>query len=309
MRCIAAQGLVPPPPRRPNRPGPPAVAIEGGWFIETLYGAIAQRFAIQRLVHAGRTAWQEVVVFDNAIFGRVVALDGAIQVTERDEFIYHEMLTHVPMLAHGQIRRVLIIGGGDGGILRRCLMHKGLVEAVLVEIDGEFVDLMRRHVPSIGAGAFDDPRARLVIADGADFMRNEARDFDLIIVDSTDPTGPGAVLFSAEFYLDCKAALAPGGILVTQAGVPFLQGDELRLVQARLGAVFADTSFFQAAVPSYYGGAMAFGWASDDPSLRRRNAEDLAARLRDAGIVTGYYTAEIHQGAFALPGYFTAGGS
>lgn len=278
------------------------MADDALWFTETLHTGVSQRLAISRLVHQGRTAWQDVIVFDNPVFGRVVALDGALQVTERDEFIYHEMLAHVPILAHGTARRVLIVGGGDGGILRRCLMH-GVSHVTMVEIDGEFVRLMRRHVPSIGGDAFDDARTRLVIGDGAEFMRT-ARDFDVIIVDSTDPTGPGAVLFSPEFYADCKRALAPGGVLVTQSGVPFLQADELRLVQARLGAAFADATCYQAAIPTYYGGAMAFGWASDDPGLRRQDPAVLAARYRAAGLQTRYYTPEIHQAAFVLPGYF-----
>ncbi|HVJ51180.1 MAG TPA: polyamine aminopropyltransferase [Aliidongia sp.] len=273
------------------------------WFTETLHAGVAQRLVISRLIHHGRTEWQEVMVFDNPVFGRVVALDGALQVTERDEFIYHEMLTHVPILAHGRVRRVLIMGGGDGGILRRCLMHAGVAEVTMVEIDGEFVELMRRHVPSISAGAFEDARVRLVIGDGAEFMRM-ARDFDVIIVDSTDPTGPGAVLFSPEFYADCQKALTPGGVLVTQSGVPFLQDEELTLVQARLGAVFADATCYQASIPTYYGGAMAFGWASDDAGLRRHDRAALAARYEAAGLVTRYYTPEIHQASFALPGYF-----
>lgn len=272
------------------------------WFDETLHTGVAQRLAISHLIHHGRTAWQEVMVFDNPVFGRVVVLDGALQVTERDEFIYHEMLTHVPILAHGQVSRILIVGGGDGGILRRCLMHP-VDNVTMIEIDGEFVELMRHHVPSIGGTAFDDPRTRLMIGDGAEFMRT-ARGFDVIIVDSTDPTGPGAVLFSPEFYADCKRALAPGGVLVTQSGVPFLQADELRLVQARLGAAFADATCYQAAIPTYYGGAMAFGWASEDPDLRRRDLATLTARYRAAGLTTGYYTPEIHQAAFVLPGYF-----
>jgi spermidine synthase len=282
------------------------MGFEAGWFVETLHQGVTQRFAVSQIIHHGRTAWQDVAIFDSPAFGRVVALDDAIQVTERDEFIYHEMLVHVPVLAHGAVRRVLIIGGGDGGILRRVLLHARVEQAVLVEIDGEFVELMRRHLPAIGAGAFEDPRAALVIGDGAHYIR-DASGFDLIIVDSTDPMGPGAVLFSEEFYRDCRAALAPGGVLVTQAGVPFLQGEELRLVRSRLRSVFADAAAFQAAVPSYYGGAMAFGWASDDRALRMRPVEEIAARFQDSRLETRYYTPAIHAAAFALPRYFEAG--
>lgn len=279
-----------------------------GWFEETLHPDIGQRFRMERVLYRDRTGLQDLVIFENRVLGRVMALDGVIQTAEGDEFIYHEMLAHVPILAHGRVRRVLIVGGGDGGMLRRCLEHPSVERVTMVEIDRGVVDLSREYLPSISAGAFDDPRTELVIADGCRYVaetagRPDGDRFDVVIVDSTDPHGPGAVLFTSAFYADCKRCLAPGGVLVTQNGVPFLQPDELTQTWRRRKALFADSSFFMAPVPSYYGGFMAFGWASDDEGLRALAAADIAPRMAAAGLRPRYYTPEIHAGSFALPQY------
>ncbi|AWK89320.1 polyamine aminopropyltransferase [Azospirillum thermophilum] len=274
-----------------------------GWYTETLYPDVAQRLRMGTVLHRDRTGLQDLVIFENPLLGRVMALDGVIQTTEGDEHVYHEMLGHVPILAHGAARRVLIIGGGDGGLLRRVLEHPGVERATMVEIDRSVVDLSIEYLPAISAGAFDDPRAELVIADGCRFVKETPESFDVILVDSTDPHGPGAVLFTEEFYRDCKARLAPGGILCTQNGVPFLQPEELRSSHQRLGRLFADASFFVAPVPTYYGGFMAFGWATDDAALRRRTAGEIRGRFAAAGLKTRYYTPDIHVASFALPAF------
>lgn len=276
------------------------------WYDETLYPDVAQRLRMGRVLYRDRTGLQDLVIFENPVLGRVMALDGVIQTTEGDEFVYHEMLTHVPILAHGRVRRVLIVGGGDGGMLRRCLEHKAVERVTMVEIDRTVVDLSVEHLPSIGAGAFDDPRTNLVIADGCRFVKETEERFDVVIVDSTDPHGLGAVLFTEEFYADCKARLTPGGILVTQNGVPFFQPEELKDSHRRLRRLFADAGFFVAPVPSYYGGFMAFGWATDDTGLRRLTADALRPRFEAAGLSTRYYTPEIHAASFALPAYMQA---
>jgi spermidine synthase len=276
------------------------------WFRETLHPDVGPGFAMSEVVHSARTGFQEAVIFDNPTFGRILALDGAIQTTERDEFVYHEMLAHVPILAHGAARRVLIVGGGDGGCLRETLKHGAVERAVLVEIDGGVIELARRFLPSVSAGAFDDPRARVVVGDGARFVEESAERFDVIIVDSTDPQGPGAALFGDAFYAGCRRRLNPGGVLVTQNGAPFLQAEELRLGHARRARRFRDAACFLVAVPSYFGGLMALGWASDDAALRLVPAETLAARCREAGLQTRYYTPEVHRAAFALPGCVAA---
>ena len=271
------------------------------WFTETLHPWLAQRLRIDRVLFRDKTEHQDLIIFENERFGRVLTLDGVVQTTEGDEFVYHEMMAHVPIMAHGQARRVLIVGGGDGGMAREVLKHRAVERLTMVEIDRGVVDMSREHLPSLSAGAFDNPRLNLVITDGAKYVAETADRFDVIIVDSTDPIGPGEVLFTAEFYADCKRCLTEGGIVVTQNGVPALQGWEVTNSYRRLGQSFADVGFYVAAVPTYQGGFMALGWASDDPAKRRHDAATIEARFAPLGIATRYYTPAIHQACFALP--------
>ncbi len=270
------------------------------WFEETLHADLRQRVRVSRVLHRDKTEHQDLIIFENPLLGRVLALDGVVQTTEADEHIYHEMLAHVPILGHGRVEEVLIVGGGDGGMLREVLKHGGIA-ATLVEIDPGVIALCREHLPGLSRGAFDDKRAEVVIADGAVFVAETGRRFDVIIVDSTDPIGPGEVLFGAAFYAGCKRALKPGGVLVTQNGVPFVQPEVIRARRERLSPLFADVAFYAAPVPTYNGGFMAFGWASDDPDPRRTPVETLTSRYADAGLETRYYNPELHKGAFALP--------
>lgn len=270
------------------------------WFDESLDEGYRLGLEITQTLYEEASEHQSLAIYQSARFGRVLALDGIVQTTESDEFIYHEILTHLPMLAHGNAREVAIIGGGDGGTLREVLKHP-LQRATMVEIDPHVVELCRTHLPSLSDGAFDDPRADLVIADGARFVAQTDRRFDVLIIDSTDPVGPAEVLFSEQFYRDCQASLAPGGILVTQNGVPLVQPGELTTSYRRLSANFADVSCYLAPVPTYFGGFMAFGWASDDPAKRQVSETEIAARFAAADLTTRYYLPAIHRAAFALP--------
>lgn len=272
-------------------------------YQETLYDGYGQRFRMDKLLHEVRTEHQHLVIFENARMGRVMALDGVIQTTEADEFIYHEMLTHVPILAHGLARRVLIIGGGDGGILREVARHASVESITMVEIDATVVDMCKEFLPNHSKGAFEDPRLNLVIDDGMRFVATTEEKFDIIISDSTDPIGPGEVLFSENFYQACRRCLNEGGILVTQNGTPFMQLEEVQTTAQRMNGLFADWHFYQAAVPTYIGGAMTFAWGACDAGLRKLPLETLKQRFAGSGIVTRYYNPEVHQGAFALPQY------
>jgi len=279
------------------------------WFEETLHTqtndmGFAQRFRMTKVIHQEKTAFQDLIIFETPAFGKVLALDGVVQTTDGDEFIYHEMIAHVPMLAHGNAKRVLIVGGGDGGVMREVLRHP-VVRAVMVEIDGGVVEACKAHMPNIGAGAFDDPRSELLIADGIKFAAATEESFDVIIVDSTDPVGPGEVLFTDAFYADCKRIMNPGAILITQSGVPYLQGKEVTNGYKRLKPHFADVSFFVIAVPTYAGGFMTLGWASDDPRLRAQCEIDIAERFAALDLRTRYYTPEVHVAAFALPPFIS----
>jgi spermidine synthase len=274
------------------------------WFEEAYSPHWRQSIEIERVVHQERTEFQTVLIFDSAIFGRVLALDGLIQTTERDEFLYHEMVTHVPLVAHGAPSDVLIIGGGDGGALEEVLKHASVRRATLVDLDRRVVELSRQFLPTICGAAFDDPRARLLFADGLAFVAETDDRFDVIIVDSTDPFGPGEGLFEERFYANCRVRLRPGGVLVHQGGNPFPEW--LRFVNSRhrLAKVFPDASFYWGTVPSYYGGLFAVGWGGDDPARRQLSAAELALRPIPAGL--RWYSPAIHVASFARPPWLEA---
>ncbi|HVY57736.1 MAG TPA: polyamine aminopropyltransferase [Xanthobacteraceae bacterium] len=278
--------------------------VEKRWIAETLFEALGFRtsYAADKVLYETRTDHQHLVLFENEFFGRMLMLDGAVQVTTRDEFIYHEMMTHVPLFAHGRAREVLVVGGGDCGIAEEVLKHPSVQRLTQVEIDASVVDFAKEHFPEFTGPVLSDPRFELLIDDGMAFVARTDRRFDVVIVDSTDPQGPGAVLFTREFYAGCRRCMAPGAVMVTQNGVPFLQPDELAASVRHFRSLFADGACYVAAIPTYVGGHMAMGWASDDPGLRRVAAEALAERHAQAGsFATRYWTPEVQAAAFALP--------
>jgi spermidine synthase len=276
------------------------------WVNETLYSAWGQRFRVKRELARVQSDFQDIMLFESETHGRVMLLDGVVQITEADEFVYQEMLTHVPLLAHGAAKRVLIIGAGDGGVLKRVLQHKGVERAVMVEIDGEVIRLCKEHMPGIGGDAWTDKRAEVIVGDGIDYVRKApAGSFDVVIVDSTDPIGVGEVLFTGEFYANAARLLSDRGLIVNQCGVPFMQADELRETSIRRGKAFPDIWAYVAAVPTYVGGFMTLGWASKDAAQRKVPVEEIRKRAEAGGILgaTRYWTPEIHIGAFNLPPY------
>ncbi len=276
------------------------------WINETLYPDWGQRFRVKRELARVRSKFQDIVVFESFSHGRVMVLDGVVQITEADEFVYQEMLVHVPLLAHGDVRNVLIIGAGDGGVLARVLQHCGVERAVMVEIDGDVIALSKQFLGSISGSAWSDPRAEVIVGDGIAHVR-QAPDasYDAIIVDSTDPVGVGEVLFTEEFYENCARILTPTGVVVNQCGVPSMQAEELRDSARRRGKFFAHSTVYVAAVPTYVGGLMALGWAAKDATLTKISAAEIRVRAGAASILgtTQYWTPEIHAGAFNLPPY------
>jgi spermidine synthase len=274
------------------------------WVEETLHSGFRVRLRADRVLFDSETEHQRLIIFENEDFGRVMMLDGVVQLTTRDDFVYHEMMAHVPLFAHGRVRKALIIGGGDGGVLREVLRHKKVKSVTLCEIDRSVIDLCREHFPDISAGAYDDPRTSVVIADGTKFVAETDERFDVILVDSTDPIGPGAVLFTKEFYTDCRRALADGGVLVTQNGLPFLQASELKQSVSYFRDLFDDAYAYLATTPSYFGGPMSYGWATDNAKLRLREAGKIAKRHAKAGgFATRYWSPTVQVGAFSLPAY------
>ena len=274
------------------------------WIAETLFDELGFRmsYRVDKVLNETRSGHQHLLLFEQPFFGKMLMLDGAVQISKRDEFIYQEMMSHVPLFAHGDAREVLIIGGGDCGIAEEVLKHKTVKRLTQVEIDGAVIEFAKKHFPEFTKPVFADKRFESVIEDGMKYVAETQRCFDVVIVDSTDPQGPGKVLFSQKFYAACKRRTAAGGVLVTQNGVPMLQPRELKSSVAKLRLLFADGTCYVAAIPTYVGGHMAMGWATDDASLRRTSVETLAARYRKAGsFSTRYWTPEVHAAAFALP--------
>jgi len=269
------------------------------WFHERLYEHHAQMLAMNRVLHEGQTSFQEVVIFENAIFGKVLVLDGVVQLTERDNHIYHEMIAHVPLMAHGSARHVLIIGGGDGGTLKEVLKHP-VERATMIEIDGEVIDLSRKHLPTVSDGAFDDPRSNVLVMDGKRFIEETEDRFDVIIIDSTDPMGPGEPLFTSAFYRACQSCLHPGGMIAVQSGAPFFQPGELDMVCNRLSHSFAGVRPYLAPVPTYAGGMLALVAAGESDNAPCPPHETLQERFAPLQGKTLYYTPEVHRAAFTL---------
>jgi spermidine synthase len=260
-----------------------------------------QTLPISKTYYKGKTQFQEMIIFENPDFGRVLGLDGVVQLTEKDEPSYHEMIVHVPLLAHGKVHSVLIIGGGDGGAAREVLRHKTVEKVVLVEIDGQVVEMSKKYLPTVSKGAFDDPRLTVLIRDGIEFVKKTDQKFDVIICDSTDPEGPGAVLFTEEFYKNCKRILNDGGIVVTQNGQPFY--DDLACLKGfrRLQSNFKEAHLFLTVVPTYIGGHMTFGFATDNPDYFNISQAELENRLKSIDGQMHYYSPAVHKASFALP--------
>lgn len=271
------------------------------YFSEKLHNGWQQTFEVTNWLVQTESPFQKIQVFENPLFGKVLVLDGIIQITEKDEFVYQEMLAHVPLLAYGQAEKVLIIGGGDGAILKEVLKHKTVKRATLVDIDGKVMEVSQKYLPSVSQGAFQDPRAEVIVGDGIDYVKKTNQLFDVVIVDTTDPIGPGEVLFSKDFFAGCKNALKKDGILVIQNGVVFMQKEELKMTKNNLGPYFKNVTFYTAAVPTYIGGVMAFGFASNNEESLKVSEKVLKARLENINGSLKYYSPQIHRAAFVLP--------
>ena len=277
---------------------------EKRWIAETLFDELGFRmtFEVDKVLYELQTEHQHLVLFEQRFFGKMLMLDGATQISNKDEFIYQEMMSHVPLFAHGNAQDVLIVGGGDCGIAEEVLKHRIVKRLTQVEIDPTVVEFAKEHFPEFTKPVFADSRFESVIDDGAKFVAKTNRRFDAIIVDSTDPQGPGKILFGAKFYAGCKRCLKEGGVLVTQNGVPFFQNNELASTMRKFRRLFADASCYVAAIPVYVGGHMAIGLATDDRRLRQHPVETIAERYRKGGsFKTMYWTPEVHVAAFAQP--------
>jgi spermidine synthase len=271
------------------------------WFSERHTPNVKLSIRVDRQLYSGRSDFQRIDVFESPELGRFLTLDGYMMLTERDEFIYHEMITHVPMAVHPDARDILVIGAGDGGVVRELTRYESVRAIDMVEIDPLVVDVCKKYLPQT-ACRLDDPRVTIYYEDGLKFVRTKRGAYDLIIVDSTDPFGPGEGLFTREFYGNCYNALRDDGIMVNQHESPFYGADAeaCRRAHKRIVESFPISRVYQAHIPTYPSGHWLFGFASK----KYHPVRDLAAaRWGRNGLATRYYTTNLHVGAFALPAY------
>lgn len=264
------------------------------WFTEKQTPNLGLSCKITRTLHVEQTEYQHLAVVDTVQFGKMLVLDGMVMTTEVDEFVYHEMITHVALNTHPQPKRVLVVGGGDGGAIREILKHDTVEEAVLAEIDSRVVAVSQQYLPAI-AGSLTHPRVTLAIGDGVEHVRRNRGKYDVILIDSTEPVGPAAGLFSREFYQDVYQALTPDGIMVAQSESPFVNQEVIRLIDANLEGVFPIRRLYLASIPTYPSGLWSFTIASKQYDPLRVDP----ARFKD--LSTRYYSPEVHVTAFKLP--------
>jgi spermidine synthase len=265
------------------------------WWQERLYPAVAQGLLLET-VYETRSRYQHIVIAQHEVLGKVLILDGVVQISETDACVYQEMMAHIPLMGLAEpARRVLIVGGGDGAIAREVLRHPEVQKVVMVELDQVVVEACRSLMPGICCD-YADPRMELVIQDAAEYVQHAPDgQFDAVIVDSPDPIGPAEVLFSTDFYTDIRRIMSARGGAVFQSGVPFYQKEETARIGQRLRQLFSQVRVYQASVPTYIGGAMALTLASNDAHDFSHPRADFTGR---------YYNAALHAGAFALPAWW-----
>lgn len=271
------------------------------WFSEKHTNDVKLSIRVDKQVYSATSDFQRIDIFDTPAFGRILVLDGYLMLTEKDEFIYHEMITHVPMAVHPHVKDVLVIGAGDGGVIRELTRYPEIERIDLVEIDEEVIEASKEYLPFTSC-KMGDPRVNVYIQDGLKFIRRKKDEYDLIIVDSTDPFGPGEGLFSREFYGNCYKALHDDGIMVNQHESPFYEQDALAMQRAhkRIIESFPFSRIYQAHIPTYPSGHWLFGFSTK----KYHPLHDLdEARWNARSLKCKYYTTTLHRGAFYLPAY------
>ncbi len=273
------------------------MSAKARWIDEEYQGIVRTGFRLKRRVFQGKSPFQTVEVVETKGHGKLLLIDGMTMVSERDEFVYHEMIAHVPLFVHPRPRRVLVIGGGDGGSVREVLRHRSVERCVLAEIDPLVVEASRRFLP-LTAAKLSDRRCEVKIGDGVAFVRETAERFDVVIVDSTEPFGPAKALFGPAFYKDVRRVLTDDGIVVSQAGSPFYEIATIKNLARLLKPVFPVSDAYLFNNLTYPGGLWAFTYASKG----LRPVKDFRpARVKAARLPLRWYNADVHAGAFALP--------
>lgn len=271
------------------------------WFTEEHTSNVRFSIRVEKHIESVQSDFQKIDIFQTPEFGKVLVIDGFIMLTEKDEFIYHEMITHVPMAVNPDIKSILVIGAGDGGTVRELTRYGSVEKIDMVEIDKKVVDVCREHIPQT-ASKLNDKKVNLYFEDGLKFVKTKSNEYDLIIVDSTDPIGPGFELFTQEFYENCFNALKEDGILVNQHESPYYkrEAEAMQRAHKKIKTVFPIAHVYQAHIPTYGSGHWLFGFASKKYDPIENINED---KWNAAGLATRYYNTNIHKGAFALPNY------
>lgn len=271
------------------------------WYTENHSKNVKFSIKIKEHLYHYKSKYQEIDFFISEEFGIIFTLDGLIMVTEKDEFIYHEMISHVPMAVNPNIKKVLVIGGGDGGTVRELTRYNGIERIDLVDIDEMVIKSCIQYLP-LTSSRLDDKRVNLIIDDGVSFIKNIKDEYDLIIIDSTDPIGPGEGLFTKSFYMDCYSALKKDGILINQHESPYYDIDKKNMNRAhqKIKDTFKIAEVYQFHMPTYPSGHWLFGFASK----KYHPIKDLNRQVwLNNKLETKYYNLELHLGAFALPTY------
>lgn len=272
------------------------------WIRERFQDRTELGYKVTDVLHHSVSAFQEIDVVETVALGRMLLLDGMVMTSERDEFIYHEMIAHIPMLAHPNPKNVLVIGGGDGGTIREVLKHPSVERAVLCEIDGDVIEVCKKYLPSI-AGQLEDPRVEIEVRDGAAYIASHKNTFDVILIDSTDPIGPGEKLFTEEFYRNVLEALTENGIMANQSESPVAVPDECLRINKLLRSVFPYVQPYTACIPSYPGGQWTWSFCSKGVKPFDRVNDSVAAELEKT---CRYFNRDIHRSVFVLPNYVKA---
>lgn len=269
------------------------------WFTEYQKEGFGITIKTKETLFHGVSDFQTVDIIDTEPFGKMLLLDGLVMTSEKDEYFYHEMISHIPMMHHKAPEQVLVIGGGDGGTVREVLKHKSVKRVVLCEIDGLVIDVCKKYLPSI-AGMLDDPRVDIQIRDGIEYISQQKNQFDVILVDSTDPMGPGEGLFTEEFYKNVNAALKPGGIMAAQSESPIANKREIGLMYPLLRKAFPIVSTFVGPIPTYPGGYWSWTFCSNDVKplewVDEERADEISKNCK-------LYNKDIQKAAFALPNF------
>ncbi|HUV81004.1 MAG TPA: polyamine aminopropyltransferase [Patescibacteria group bacterium] len=276
------------------------------WFREELFPDVAQSIKVSKVLFHKTTKdkkgkkLQELLILDTPRFGKILTLDGSVQLTEADEKYYHEPLAHCSLFSHPNPKNVLIIGGGDGGLLREVVKHP-VNSITLVDIDREAIELTKKYMPDLAGDSWDDKRLKIYIEDGAIFVKKTKKKYDLVILDTPDPIGPALSLFKTTFYLDCKKILAPGGIIIRQTGSSILQPEEMPSNFRQMEELFPEVKVLLTAVPTYIGGYFTFVVASDKKGIFEKAFLQLGKRFKKLKLKTEWYTPKMHKASLILP--------